>query len=168
MTPELSRPVRVEAIGAEGLLVEIVAEPAECVAVARRLGVPAVHALSCRFRLEPGAAGRVAATGRLRASLVRECVVTLDEFDATHDERFRLRFVPEGTESDEPDPESEDEIPYAAGVIDLGEAAVEQLALGLDPYPRSPGAALELPGEAADRGPFAALAALRRAQEPEE
>jgi len=165
MTPELSRPVRVDALGPEGLVVEVVADAAECAAVALRLGVPAVHALSCRFRLEPASAGRIAATGRLRARLVRECVVSLDEFEATHDERFRLRFVPAGTESEDDDPESEDEIPYAGGVIDLGEAAVEQLALDLDPYPKRPGAELEMPGEEGDVGPFAALAALRRAHE---
>ena len=32
-----------------------------------------------------------------------------------------------------------DEIPYEGDRIDLGEATVEQLALGLDPFPRRPG-----------------------------
>ena len=62
------------------------------------------------------------------------------------------------------DPEAEDEIPFASGVLDLGEAAAEQLGLALDPYPRQPGVALpelelELDGTP---HPFAALAARRR------
>jgi uncharacterized metal-binding protein YceD (DUF177 family) len=162
MTPELSRPVRVETIGPAGLVVEVVADGRERAAVARRLGVASVAALECRFRLEPAGSRSFAASARLRARLERECVVTLEPFEAVHDERFRLRFVPAGTEAAQEDPESVDEIPYEDGVIDLGEAAVEQLALGLDPYPRRPGAVLEVPGEAEAEGPFAALAGMRR------
>ena len=66
-------------------------------------------------------------------------------------------------ESDDADPEALDEIPYADGMLDLGEAAAEQLALALDPYPRAPGAALpEIADEAEAHRPFAALASLRR------
>ena len=162
MTPEFSRLVRVDSIGPEGMVVELAATAEECAAVAIRLGVPAVASLACRFRLEPAAGGRVAAHGRLTVKLTRECVVSLDPFETSHAERFRLRFVPAGTESDDVDPESDDEIPYAEGAIDLGEAAVEQLALDLDPYPRSPGAELPTADDAAPTGPFAALAALRR------
>ena len=72
---------------------------------------------------------------------------------------FQLRFVPVGAESDDTDPESEDEIPYAGGVLDLGEAAAEQLALALDPFPRKPGAALPDDDSRALRAyPFAKLA----------
>ena len=74
--------------------------------------------------------------------VVRTCVVSLDDFETTLEEDFRVRFVPAGTETDNPDPEAEDEIPFAGTVIDLGEAAAEQLALSLDPYPRKPGAEL--------------------------
>lgn len=48
------------------------------------------------------------------------------------------------------------------GRIDLGALAAEFLALGLDPYPRKPGAAFEPGEEEAGRdSPFAALARLR-------
>ena len=87
-------------------------------------------------------------------------MVTLDEFPQEIGEDFAVRFVPAGTESDE-DPESEDEIPYESGLIDLGEATIEQLALALDPYPRKPGAALPEEAEPEDESPFAALARLR-------
>ena len=70
---------------------------------------------------------------------------------------------------------SEDEcdtVFYTGGTIDLGEAAAETLALGLDPYPRSPNAAAalreagvisedEAKAQAEASGPFGGLAALR-------
>ena len=79
-------------------------------------------------------------------------------------ELFAVHFVPPGDEIDDSDPEAVDQIPYVGGAADLGEAAVEQLALALDPFPRKPGAAL--PAEAAEEAssPFAALLA-RRTQE---
>ena len=46
--------------------------------------------------------------------------------------------------------------------LDLGEAAAEQLALALDPYPRAPDAVLpDIPDEP-EVLPFATLASLRR------
>jgi uncharacterized metal-binding protein YceD (DUF177 family) len=97
------------------------------------------------------------AQGELEARVTRVCVVSLDEFETAVAEEFRVRFVPAGLESDEIDPDADDEIPYAGGEIDLGEAAAEQLALALDPYPRMPGVELPETGEAAVEGPFAAL-----------
>ena len=165
MTPELSRPLAIEAIGVAGLSREVVADAAECVAVAARLLLPAVASVSCRFQLarESVDGQVVVATGQLTARLTQVCVVSLDEFEADVTEAFRIRFVPDGTQEEEGDPESDDEIPYSGSVIDLGEAAVEQLALTLDPYPRKPDAMLpeeELPEAVVH--PFAALAARRK------
>jgi uncharacterized metal-binding protein YceD (DUF177 family) len=91
--------------------------------------------------------------------VVQVCVISLDEFESEVVERFVVRFVPEGTESDEIDPDEDvDEIPYAGGVIDLGEAAAEQLGLALDPYPRKPGATLPESAAGEPGNPFASLA----------
>ena len=161
ISPELHRPIAVDRIGPHGHAVQIQASPAECLAVAGRLLLPDIASIRCQFSLHLLPGGRIGAQGELQVALSQICVVTLEPFVAVIKERFRVRFVPEGRESDDPDPESEDEIPYAGAVIDLGEAAVEQLALTLDPYPRSPGA--ELPDAATGdaTSPFAALAALR-------
>ena len=52
--------------------------------------------------------------------------------------------------------------PLVGGVVDLGALATEFLILGLDPYPRKPGAVFEAPQEVKpDPGPFAALAGLK-------
>lgn len=116
------------------------ANAAECAALARRFGLPAIRALSCRFRLRPAAKGAVAADGELEALVVQVCVASGEEFEAQVRERFAVRFVPAGRETPDPDLDDDDEIPCAGEVMDLGEAAAEQLALALDPYPRAPGA----------------------------
>lgn len=163
MTPEFSRPLPLERIPRAGLTLEVAAEAAECAALATRMAIPAVLALSCRFDLAAGPGGLVLASGQLKALTRRICVVSLDEFDTETEERFRLRFVPAGRESEDDDPNSDDEVPYQGGLIDLGEAAAEQLALALDPWPRKPGARLPEADEAAQR-PFAALARRARSE----
>ena len=159
---ELHRPVLVRRVGPEGLSIDVEASAAECAALAERMRVPRILALSCRFELRPGGRGTVEAAGRLRARVVQVCVVSLDEFEATVTEDFAVRFVPEGQESDDDDPEAVDESPYRGDAIDLGEAAAEQLALALDPYPRKPGAELPEGAEAAGDPRLAALAELWR------
>jgi len=162
MSVEFSRPLRLERIGAAGLEMTVSAEAAECEALAARMNLPAIASLICRFRIRPGPAGCIEAQGRLSAKVTQICVISLDAFPAELMEAFEIRFVPEGTEAEEPDPDSVDEIPHDGQTIDLGEVAAEQLALALDPYPRKPGA--ELPPEATPPGenPFAPLASLRR------
>ena len=193
--PELSRRIQVRTLGAArpgtvALDTVLEAGAAECVALARRLDVPVVHSVQCRFRLSGAdASGRVVADGLLQASLDQVCVATLDEFTTTVTEQFTVRFLPanqmpdqrpsgDGTREDGEaalDPDEDDDLPYVNGTIDLGEAAAEQLALALDPYPRKPGAALppeigsvDHPDEEAEAAtqerpsPFAVLAAQRR------
>lgn len=161
MTPELHRPLAVERLGATGLLVEIEAEPAELAALAARMGLPGVTAFRCRFQLRRIAAGIIEADGQLSAGLIQVCVVTLDEFASEITESFRVHFVPAGAEDDEPEPDAVDQVPYDAGTIDLGEAAAEQLALALDPYPHKPGAALDEAAVETVPNPFGVLAQLR-------
>jgi uncharacterized metal-binding protein YceD (DUF177 family) len=159
MTRELSRPVVIDRIPAAGLEQRVEANAAECAAIAARLRLPGVAALACTFHLVP-VAGMVRAEGRLEAEVTRTCVVSLEDFQQRVAEEFAVRFVPAGTESDE-DPDSEDEIPTESGLIDLGEATIEQLALALDPYPRMPGATLPEPEAEEEANPFAALSRLR-------
>ena len=161
---EMARPVAIDRIGSAGLSMTVEASPAELAAIAARLMLPGVSRLVCRFELKRLAGSVIAATGALSAAVTQTCVVTLDEFESPVEEAFAVHFVPAGTESDDDDPDAPDELPYPAGAIDLGEAAIEQLALALDPYPRKPGLPETEPPEEAERSPFAALAALRRPQ----
>ena len=164
VVPELHRPVTIDHIaGLTGSVVEVTASPEECAAIALRMSIPGVTAFTCRFELtraQDGRAGEVVADGVLTCELIRECVVTLDDFPTRMRERFRVRFVPAGLESEDDDIDGDDEIAYAGVTIDLGEAAVEQLALSLDPYPRKPGAVIPKAYQADASGPFAALARI--------
>ncbi len=160
--PEFSRPLTLDRIGPHGLDVTLDAEAAECAALAVRMNLPAVHAVSCTFHLIREGRDVVAARGTLCARITQTCVVSLEDFQSAVEETFQIRFVPLGDEIEDIDPEADDELPFEGNQIDLGEAAAEQLGLALDPYPRMPGA--EMPESVADTEPhpFAALAGLRR------
>ena len=164
-TPELSRILPIERVG-NGLDFDVAATPAECAALAARMGLEAIASLACRFTLKRarirGEIAAVLAEGRLQARITQSCVVSLDPFDADIAEDFTVRFVPEGSEREDVDLEDEDEIPYTGNAIDLGEAAAEQLALALDPFPRKPGASLPEDTAPDTRTPFAVLGRLRQ------
>jgi uncharacterized metal-binding protein YceD (DUF177 family) len=156
MIPEFSRPFALARVGG-GTTMTVEANEQECAAVARRMGVPAILSLTCRFDLHPAGPGTVRATGQLRARLIQSCVVSLEDFEAIVAEDFHLCFVPEEALEAEPDPESEDEVPYQGTHLDLGEAATEQLALAIPPFPRKPGAILPEDHGANEANLFAAL-----------
>jgi uncharacterized metal-binding protein YceD (DUF177 family) len=172
MTPEFSRPERVDQIGARERVTSIAASATERAALAHRFGLVALERLEAEFALRAEAGG-VVATGRVTGSVVQACSATGEPLPVTIDERVSLRFTQEfgGAEEEvELSPEVLDTLPIEGGVIDLGEAAAETLALALDPFPRSPGAAATLAaagviGEdeaAREASPFSGLAALKQ------
>ncbi len=160
MTLEFHRPLALDRIGPTGLDLTVEANPNECSALAVRMNLPAVLAMSCAFHLIRESRDLVLARGVLQARIRQTCAISLEEFDATLEEVFQVRFVPSGEESDDIDPESDDEIPFLGNLIDLGEAASEQLGLALDPYPRRPGTELQAIEDEPEPHPFAALKRL--------
>jgi hypothetical protein len=166
MTTELSRPVALSKIGPGGLEVWVRATPEECAAVAARMGIPAIQSLECFFNLWRDDGGiTVHAEGRLRAEVTRACVVSAEDFETPVEEEFEVVFVPLALVRDDPDPDLPDEVPYEGDTIDIGEAAVEQLGLALDPYPRIEGATLLELDDDDDSSPFSIL---RRGPGPDE
>lgn len=172
MTPEFSRPERLDSIGGEERRVTITADADERVALARRFGLLSVDRLEGDFAIRRTAAG-VTATGRVRAEVVQACSVTGDPLPVTVEEPVALRFVESmgahgGAAQDEEielGADAVDEVELTGGQVDLGEAAAETMALTLDPFPRGPGAeaALRAAGVVSEEeaGPFGGLAALR-------
>ncbi len=159
MILEFYRPISLDHIGPFGLDLTIEATEAERSALAERMNVPAILAMSCIFHLIREGRDNVLARGALHAKVTQTCVISLEDFDAPVEEVFQVRFVPSGEETDDSDPDSDDEIPFQGNTIDLGEAAAEQLGLALPPYPRMPG--VELPEVEQEPEPHA-FAALRR------
>ena len=158
MIPELHRPLRLGAVGPDGLYQRIEALEEERAALARRFGLLDLPALSAELTLTPGPGGTLRARGTLRAEVVQECVVTLEPVPARIEEALDWRILPPGEEpSDELDDGPEDIESEPDGSVDLGEALAQGLSLSLDPYPRAPGA--EVPETARDEAasPFAAL-----------
>lgn len=138
--PEFSRPLAVRRIGVNGTEITVEATEAECRAVAARLKLPRIDMLRCRYHLRDQKRGVVEAQGALAARFMQTCVVSLETFEDMIAGSFVVRFVPaeQFVESDLPDMDAADEIPYDGQEIDLGEAVVEQFALDLDPYPHAP------------------------------
>lgn len=147
----------------------------ECRLVAARLDLVALNSLAFGGRLEHGPRpGVLILRGRLEADATQRCVVTLEPVAAHLDVEIERYFVL-GPQAEVEEilisPDDEEPEPLDGSWLDLGEIAVEELALALDPYPRSAGADAELEaqraalqGEAgteAARSAFAALAALR-------
>lgn len=156
MSPELSRVVAVDRLPPE---MTVKATPEECAALAARLQIPAVHGVSCRFTLRKLGAV-VTAQGILEADVVQSCVVSLDPVQQRVEDRFTVRFIPEGREASD-DPDAPDELSYTGSTIDLGEATSEQLALALDPYPRAQDAELDPAARDSGATPFATLSSLK-------
>ena len=107
------------------------------------------------------------AAGRVTARVTQSCVVTLEPIENTIDEPFDVLFLPPDVAGAAPagrDPGEVDDTRESLvnGAADLGAVATEFFLLGIDPYPRKPGAVFSGPTEdrAAD-GPFASLDRLK-------
>ena len=159
-------PVAVEDVAETGARFDLVADAETRAAVARVAGLRDLPRLEANFEVTRHGAGlRVA--GRVSATVGQACVVTLEPLANEVEEEIDLLFVPppaappEGEETGDDD--GDDAEPLIGGTVDLGALATEFLILGLDPYPRKPGAVFQPPPDAKpDEGPFAALAALKK------
>lgn len=182
-----SRPLTVSEIPDEGLKTTIRADEKERAALAAANGLVALTRLEAVLSVERGAAGALDVTGTLTADVRQNCVVTLEDFDATIVEPIHMRFAP-AAETEAPSRHAKSarramraEAAHASGAgrshhavnmdddppdpligeeIDLGAVAAEFLTLGLDPYPKKPGARFEelAPNESvAASSPFAKL-----------
>lgn len=179
---EFSHVVEVDRIGPQGLQLQLEADQATCVALARRMRILGVLSLKADLRIAPdhSAAGQFRLEGRLEAEVDQACVVSLEPVRQKVDEAFVRCFGPETAavpradlgedEAEWLDPEADDPAdPIIGGQIDVGAVVAEELALGLDPYPRK--AEAKLPDgyrpdveQEAKVSPFAALAKLKTAK----
>jgi uncharacterized metal-binding protein YceD (DUF177 family) len=167
--PEFSRPVAVDTL-TEPKVFAIEASADERQALARRLGVLSVDRLTADLEVTRQIGSIVHLGGRFEADITQACVVTLvplhAHIAAAVDRRYGPAEALAETDS-EVIPFDDDAIPdpMIGGVIDMGEAVSEQLALEMDPFPRAEGAEFagyscgpEAPPEAAS--PFSALESL--------
>ena len=171
---EFSRPISAASLSAGGTRLEIEATPAERERLARRLNVLSVDSLRadlCVFSYNSGIIIKL--SGKFVANLVQACVITLEpvkaHIEATVERIYSVEEkADDATEIDVAPDDAEPLEPLIGGVFDAGEAVTEQLALELNPFPRSPNA--EFMGYASGGSddktgqahPFAVLAKLKR------
>ena len=160
-----SEPLRLHQIGA-GVQRRLTPDADAMKRIARALDLQALDVFEVDINLVPTVSGwRL--EGRVIADAVQTCGLTLEPMPVHVDRKFSVQMVEaterEDDEDGEIDLELDDDSPdqIEGGSLDLGQYAVEQLALSLDPFPRKPGAVFEQPKEPGEISPFAVLKGLR-------
>jgi uncharacterized metal-binding protein YceD (DUF177 family) len=148
MTPEFSRRVALDVIGAGGHKTGISADEAECAALAKRFGWTRINSLTANANLLARADG-VDALGTLNATIERACVASGDPVQETVEEAFAIHFVRRSEDAVagddiELDEDELDIVEFDGAAVDIGEAVAQTLALSVDPFPRSPAAEAKL------------------------
>lgn len=140
--------------------------------LAAEIGADALRKLRFSGRIEAEGRRDWRLTGRLGATVVQPCVVTLEPVTTRIDTDVRRLYLADYAEPDESEAEMpEDEtIEALPAEIDLDAVMAEALVLALPLYPRAPGAATgeavftepgKQPMRDEDTRPFAGLAQLR-------
>ena len=168
--PLFSRPVSVAEITPGGLALSVTPTAAERAALAAFNGLVAIGAMSASLRLRQEGTG-VRVAGEVVAEVVQTCVISMEPFEAAVSEPIDVHFVSAETldalraaraarpVDDENSPDEPDAIEH--GRIDVGLLVAEHLTLGLDPYPKKPGAVLA-PTAAVEEPAASPFAVLRR------
>lgn len=147
--------------------------------IKRELGLLGLRKLSFVGQLSAQGKRDWVLKGKLGATVIQPCVVTLEPVTTRIDTPVTRVFLADWTDPDEPEfeiPEDDETEPLGAE-IDPAQVMIEALSLALPQYPRKDGAELEQadytePGKKAitdeDVKPFAGLADLRDAMKKDE
>jgi len=164
---EFSRPVDASEIKRTPWRIELRADAASRAAIAARFGILEIKSFVATISLRRTPIGLIHLQGSIEADVVQECVISLDPVRSKISQPFEIYYSEEAPSEASGDLTMDDEHwpdPILDGKIDVGEAATEQLALALDPYPRREGADFKAAVVAAEpeptQKPFAALAEL--------
>ncbi len=173
-----SFPVKVAHVGANPVSVNLEANDSERSALAERWSVLRVDAVTAQLDITRWKRDGVRIKGSVRASIVQECVATLEPVEQIIDEKLEALFVPEGSKlaripmdengemvinAEGPDiPET-----FAGDSIDVAKVCEEFVVLAIDAYPRKEGAVVNMPDEAASNedkapSPFAGLEKMKK------
>jgi Large ribosomal RNA subunit accumulation protein YceD len=166
-----SVPLALSDVPESGRHSDLVADEQARNAVARHAGLAALPRLEASFDVTLHGRGGLHVVGRVSATVGQTCVVTLEPLSNEIEEEIDLLYMrpaeaaaatDEESEA-EAEPKSDEPEPLIGGTVDLGVLATEFLLLGLDPYPRKPGAVFEAPRDnRPEAGPFAGLAGLMK------
>lgn len=134
-----------------GMPVVIEADEKARLALARLHGLEAVRAFRAELLVERWRRDGVRVSGRVSASVVQRCIVTLEPVEAMIDEGVEITLLPEQSHLVRI-PEGGEMVLDAEGAdipdtfdgesIDIGALAEEYFELAIDAYPRKAGAAV--------------------------
>jgi uncharacterized metal-binding protein YceD (DUF177 family) len=170
--PRWHVPVRIDDVPDTGLHLDVEADADVRAGLAVLAGVRDIPRLGAAIDVVRQGEG-LRASGRVFATVGQDCVVTLDPVENAVEETIDVVFVPPAAAEAAGDPQGEDsnrhddgdEPPETLldGTADLGGILADFLLLGIDRYPRKPGAVFVPPVEAgAADSPFAVLAKLKK------
>ncbi|MDA0997246.1 MAG: DUF177 domain-containing protein [Proteobacteria bacterium] len=144
--PEYSILVVIESLPKDGRRYDIRPSTLERRAIADRLNIDELDPFSGSLTLVPTPGREYQLEGTLNADVRQTCVVTGDPLSNHLEMTVYRRFTTAPLEPDAADDEDEAtdaalELPepLETDTLDIGEIAVEELALSVDPYPRTPG-----------------------------
>lgn len=165
----LPRTISVRSLAREERIT-IEASPEERAAIAEALDIVSLESLTAELAVRPWRGAGVRVEGTVRGALTQECVATLEPVSSTVEEEIDVRLDPDAEPASEVevDIESADPPePLETDVVDVGAIALEHFVLGIDPYPRAPGAVFEPHEEDVEEepSPFAVLASLKNASD---
>jgi uncharacterized metal-binding protein YceD (DUF177 family) len=164
--------IKIDDVPDTGLHLDVVAEADVRAGLAVLAGVRDIPRLGAAIDVVRQGSG-LRATGRVFATVGQDCVVTLDPLESAVEETIDVVFAPPasaavagGETGEESGPDAEGDEPpetLVNGTADLGGILSDFLLLGIDRYPRKPGAVFVPPTEAqATDTPFAVLAKLKK------
>jgi uncharacterized metal-binding protein YceD (DUF177 family) len=166
-------PVRLEDVPETGLHLDLVADAEVRAGLAALSGVREMPRLEAAIDVARQGNG-LRVTGRVSATVGQDCVVTLEALESRVDEPVDVVFAPVGPVDAAPDEDhqeaqhdaqaiDEPPEPLVDGAADLGAVLADFLLLGIDRYPRKPGAVFAPPApESSGDNPFAVLAKLKK------
>jgi uncharacterized metal-binding protein YceD (DUF177 family) len=161
-------PLKLHELARGPVRVRLAPDEAERAAVAKRLGLQGLPALTADVTVKPWLDG-AELTGRFEGVVEQICGVSLDPFEQPIQGEIEVRAVPPGSpnaatpeggelEFDLNAPDAPDVL--TGDAIDVAGYVVEHLALEIDPFPRKPGVEFDYQPQEAETSPFAALKRL--------
>jgi len=127
----------------------------ECLQLAQYLNLAEIKSFKADFNIH-GTSDKVTVSGVVDAVVVQTCVVSLELFEAYVHEQIEAEFVAEkksSKRSEEQDLLDHDDL-IINGKINLGSLATEFFVLGLDPFPKKPGAEFHYIEDDSQPSPF--------------
>lgn len=170
MQKDFSYPLKIEDINQGEQTYKLRANKAQLETLREILQIPAVNYFEADIKLTfQKKKGVLDVSGEVRAGLTLTSVISLDEFEKEYKSNFSLTYDTNATYEQirEMDEDIEEDIPDIVidGKIDLGDIAIEQLALVMEDHPRKAGeeftSVIENDSEVREN-PFAILSKLKK------